>query len=394
MLGASGMPLRPSPSPRLALALAGFVACAAAAGEAGAHGGDQPTGAGKKEAANPVRGSQLILDQSVTTQTASVGNTPQTYAPLYELWFSLRPRYWFNEHWVLRGRWDYTKQLTNNQQSADYPTTQYRADVFGDIWTDFLYSTKLDAWWPGTTVLVGPRALWPISQTSQADGTYVALGVLGDVSHSFDIRGDDAPWLNSARLRLFLEYRHPFTATTTPTYYGNFAYAREDADEHSFVSDQIGGHTLVNHRLTAALDTGLTVTPRLSLLADLILVNRWNYAPAGTAVSTLTGPVSVQRVDDHQFTQATWFLLDADYQLFDELDIGIGYYNLANAIAPDGQRRGVFGSDNIWWSPDARFFFDVTANLDAIFDDAVNHKYSTKEAAQAIRRQRVASGLR
>ncbi len=65
----------------------------------------------------------------------------------------------------------------------------------------------------------------------------------------------------------------------------------------------------------------------------------------------------------------------------DEIDLSLGYYNLANAIAPDGQRRSLFGADNVWWSPDARVFFDITANLDALFDDAVHHRYSLQQAA-------------
>src|SRR5580700_4399242 len=130
---------------RAVVSFAVILASATSAIVARAHGGDTATTSSKKEATNPFRGSTFTFDQSITTQTADVGTTPQTYAPLYELWFSLRPRYWLSEHWVLRGRFDYSKQLTNNQQAADYATTKNQADVFGDIWTDFLYATKLDS---------------------------------------------------------------------------------------------------------------------------------------------------------------------------------------------------------------------------------------------------------
>ena len=119
----------------------------------------------------------------------------------------------------------------------------------------------------------------------------------------------------------------------------------------------------------------------------MILINDWHYSPTqNPCIATLTGCAAIPAGGDHPFVQQTWFLVDLDYTLVDEIDIGLGYYNLANAIAPDGRRRGVFGVDNIWWSPDARFFFDVTANLDALFDDAMAHKYSIKEAAQRARR--------
>ncbi len=376
---------------RLAIAFLVGVVVVTSATKARAHGGDTPTSSSKKEATNPFRGSAFTFDQSITTQTADVGTTPQTYAPLYELWLSFRPRYWFDEHWSVRGRFDYSKQLTNNVQAGDYLTTKNQEDVFGDIWTDLIYQATLDSLWPGTTVAGGVRAIWPTSQLSQAAGTYVTLGVVGEAAHTFELNGEDAPVFNSVRFRIGLSYQHAFTAATTPTYYGNFAYTREDVDDESFVSDQISGQTLVNHRLATVLEGFLQVTPKLSVLADAILIDSWHYSPtANPCVATTTGCANLQVGDDHQFVEDTWLLLDVDYALFDEVDLGLGYYNLANALGPDGQRRGLWGTDNIWWSPDARFFFDVTANLDAIFDDARNHKYSIQQAAQDARRRGLA----
>jgi hypothetical protein len=374
---------------RLGLALAlGIAASLAPSRAAYAHGGDPVSGGSAKEAANPFRGSTFTVDQSITTQTADVGTTPQTYVPLYEVWLSFRPRYWFSEHWVLRGRFDYSKELTQNQYASDVQTTKNYQDVFGDIWTDFLYSTHFDSAWPGTTLVVGPRALWPTSQVSQANGTYMAIGALADVAHVFPVQGDDAPALNSVRVRVALAYQHAFTRATTPTEYGNFAYTREDVEERSFVSDQLTGQTLVNHRLTAVVEAALQATPRLAITADAFLLNDWHYATTqNQCIATTTGCAQIDPAYDQQFIQHTWLLLSVDYSVLDELDLGIGYYNLANALGPDGKRRGLWGADNIWWSPDARFFFDITANLDAIWDDALRHKYSTRQAAEDARRR-------
>jgi len=344
----------------------------------------------KDQGTNPLRGSTLLLEQSMTTQTAGLGTTPQSYVPLYELWLSLRPRYFFDEHWSVRGRFDYTKELTNNQ-----PTTLAREDVFGDIWTDLVYGTTLDSLWKGTKADVGLRALWPTSKISRGNGTYVTLGGRAGASHDFEIKGDDAPALNSAHVALRFVYLHPFSTATTPTGYGGFAYVREDTDAHSFVSDQLQGSTLVNHEVWASLEGGLQITPKLSLTAYMIFINQWHYIPQDHGIAlTSTGPVTVPRsANDEQFTQNTWLLATLDYELFEELDLSLGYYDLANYIAPDGQRRGVFGSDNVWWSPDARVFFTVTANLDALYDDALRHRYS-KRAAQSARLPGVLGGLR
>lgn len=329
---------------------------------------------------NPLRGSTLLVEQSMTTQTTQIQpSAEQSYVPLYEIWVSLRPRYYFNEHWNVRGRFDYTKELTNSQT-----TTFYREDVFLDIWTDLVYSAKLDSLWPGTKVNIGARAVWPTSKASQANGTYVTLGAIGSAVHKWELRGEDAPSFNSFHVGLSFTYLHPFTTATTPTQYGDFQYPRQDVgdDDHSILSDQIQGLTIVDHTLWGALDTGLQITPKLSMTLDAVLINQWHYAPTNSGIVTTTGPVNPPRIGDTQYTPNVWVIANADYSLCDEIDLSLGYYNLAGEIAPDGQRRGLFGSDNIFWSPDARVFFDITANLDVLFDDAVHHRYSREQAAE------------
>jgi hypothetical protein len=344
----------------------------------------------KDQGDNPLRGSTFLLEQSMTTQTAQIQPSPaQSYVPLYEIWLSLRPRYYFGEHWSVRGRFDYTKELTNNQT-----TTFYREDVFLDIWTDLVYSTTLDTLWPGTKANLGVRALWPTSKASQANGTYVTLGALGGVLHKFPIRGEDAPSFNDFHVGLSFTYLHPFTNATTPTSYGDFQYTRQDVggDDHSIISDQVQGLTLVDHTLWGVVDTGLQITPKLSLTLDWVLINQWHYAPTNSGVVIATGGVNPPRAGDTQYTPSHWVIADVDYTICDEIDLSLGYYNLAGEISPDGQRRGIFGSDNVLWSPDARVFFDITANLDVLFDDAVHHRFSREQAAED-RRMRHLGGM-
>jgi hypothetical protein len=378
----------------------GFVALAAAARELHA----QEVGPSREELAsgvhhrpidkdqgdNPLRGSTFLFEQSMTTQTTQIQpSAEQSYVPLYEFWLSFRPRYYFGEHWNVRGRFDYTKEVTNNQTS-----TFYREDVFLDIWTDLVYSATLDTLWPGTKASLGARALWPTSKASQANGTYVTAGALGSVLHKFQIRGEDAPSFNDFHVGLSFTYLHPFTTATTLTSYGNFKYARQDVgvDDHSIISDQVQGATLVDHTLWLVADTGLQITPKLSATLDGVLINQWHYSPTNSGITIANASVNPSLAGDTQYTPSVWFIADVDYTLFDEIDLSLGYYNLAGEVAPDGQRRGLFGSDNVFWSPDARVFFDITANLDVLFDDAVHHRYSLEQAAQD-RRMRHVGGM-
>ena len=45
----------------------------------------------------PWRGSTLLFDQSVTTQTVGVGQDYQSRNDLYEWWFAFKPRYFLFE---------------------------------------------------------------------------------------------------------------------------------------------------------------------------------------------------------------------------------------------------------------------------------------------------------
>jgi hypothetical protein len=346
----------------------------------------------REESANPFRQSILTFDQSITTQTAGIGPMPQSYVPLYELWLSFRPRYYFDEHWSLRGRLDYTKELTNNQ-----PTTYYREDVFGDIWTDLVYSTKVDQLWRGTRVSAGLRALWPLSKASRANGTYLTLGAVTGAVHKFEINGEAASFLPLARVGVTFAYLHPFNTATTPTSFGTFSYTRQNVDGYSFASDQVTGQTLADNVFWTILDGTLQITQKLSLTGVFITINEWHYPPTPSVrVPLAGGSVAVPpATDDNQFIQNIWILASVDYTLFDELDLGLGYYNLANHFAPDGQARGLWGPDNVWWSPDARIFFDITANLDTLLDDARGlHTFSAKKAKRTSPTERMVGHLR
>lgn len=359
---------------------------------------------------DPFRGSTFLFDQSASTQTLHLDNAELSNVPFYGWWVSLRPRYNFDEHWRVQARFDYYKEFTNSQD-----TTYYREDVFGDIWTDLVYATPLakDGRWKNTKVSAGVRALWPTSKQSQANGTYVTAGATVGISQKIPIRGDDAKAFNSARVGLSFAYLHAFTQGTTAANYGNFQNANYPAESVSdasgsssytfFSADQLTGQTLVEHQLYGILDTGFQFTPKLGLTVDWIMINNWHYAPTNTGVVIPTGPVNpsstgITSGPDTQFTQLGWFVASADYEIIPEMSIGVGYYNLSNIVASDGTLRGPFsgGFDNVFWSPDARLFVDLTANLDRIFEAATG-KYktgTTAQAAQAARQQSIINGIR
>jgi hypothetical protein len=350
----------------------------------------------RKASKNPFRNSTLTFDQSISTATIGVGNTPQSYMPIYQWWWSFRPRFYFTDHLYLSGRFDFYKEFTNSDEGQSGATTDYREDDFGDIWATLVYEQALNKS-ENTKVSGGPRFLFPTSKASQAAGIYVQAGAIATLSQKVPLHDASAPFLNDLHFRLFTWYDHPFSQYTTPGNSG-FQYVRENTDDQSFLSDQLAGSTLIDHQLMFNVEAALQITPRLDFAIDFYEINQWHYSLPGGCVQTTTGcqTITTQEssangiVGDQEFVQLTWFAADLSWDVFDQLTLGIGYYNLQNELSNLGEHRTLFGANNIWWSPDARFFFDITANLDAIYD-SLAPKGSMKKAAQQAREEMIRS---
>ena len=148
------------------------------------------------------------------------------------------------------------------------------------------------------------------------------------------------------------------------------------------------------------IEAGVQITPRVDFAIDFYEINQWHYSlPANVCVTNTGGtsncdPVSngeisaSGQVPDQEFVQLTWFLAALNWDVFDQVSLGLGYYNLQNELSNTAEHRTFFGANNIWWSPDARFFFDITANLDAIYD-SLAPKGSMKKAAQQAREEMI-----
>jgi hypothetical protein len=366
------------------------------AGDAAAQGTtrepEEPHGAENPNGIDPLRGSIFLFDQSLSTQTAHLEPQPQqSYVPFYGWWLSLRPRWSFTPRFRVQARLDFYKEFTNSQ-----PTTYRDENVFDDLWTDAVYTAPVaeSGRWSHTTWTLGARAQWPTSKASQGAGIYVTLGAFAGVAQDLRVLPDRFPVFRTARLGLRFGYLHAFSNAQTPTSYGNYGYLRQDTDEHSFVSDQISGQTLVAHQFYALAEGAVRITPKLELGLSLVWIDQWHYPPPPATVATGTGPYQVPRNGDEQFTQLIWDVVSLEYDLFPEVTLGLGYYNLTNSIAPDGQVRSPFagGQDSAFWSPDARIFFDITANLDTIFEDATGRaRWGQGEGAAAARSARAQS---
>lgn len=328
----------------------------------------------KKESAEPEkliwRGTTISFDQSVSTETVGIGKDYQSRNPYAQLWVSFRPRLWLYEDEKqslnVNARFDLYKELTN----AD-DTTQKRQDIWGDSWFTLAYSRKLikeNGY--VTSVSVAPRILLPTSMTSRENTVVVTAGIGAGVTQIVPIL-KEGDWLKSARFAGTLSYSHPFVTDTTPGDASVFENRpRLGADGRTGQNNQLSGGFLTKHQLLYVLDTGLNITSKLSATVDFIWISAWKYHTDRDSCfqqnvqngTTCVGS-STQNQNPTNYTLASWFLASVDYQLFDELGLSLGYYNLAGQIGPDGERRNVFYSQD-----NGKFFLTATVGLDEFYE--------------------------
>jgi hypothetical protein len=330
-----------------------------------------------QEKPSPWAGSILLFDQSATTQTLGVGKDYLSSNPTYELWFALKPRYTFYKTDTTSlsvGAWaNLYLELTNSDS-----TTTEREPLLGPTILSASYGrTLFERNEYKTSFSVGPRVTLPTDKESRASGRYFSLGAGAGLSQSVPLRGKDASSFQSLSFGILSTYTHPFNRAIVPTTTNEDISGRPRQTTTPRTVD-VGGHLVpelaggtdilrngmnVKDSLSVAFSGSAQLTPKLAFGMTYVISNAWAYWPPPVAsIDISTGPAPVQAIDDptnHRVT--TWGLVSLDYDILDEMSLGVGYYNQTNQIGPDAQRRTPL------WSPDARFFFTLTGNLDPIF---------------------------
>jgi hypothetical protein len=313
-------------------------------------------------AADRWRGSIVLFDQSITTQTVGVGADYQSADPTYEQWVALKPRYtlwdrgtsavslnlWLNAY----------LELTNSDT-----TTREHEVLLGPTYLWAIYGhTFRDQRGYKTSATIGPRLTFPTDKAAWDAGQRLGLGAIGSVTQTLRLRGSGARALPGARLGFGATYNHPLDRCTSACD-GNLGWIREDLNGLSVRSDLLSGAMMIRDSLSLSLLGDLQIVRRLDLSLSYIVINYWHYpAPSSQDCLPLTGCTTpMTNADPTTYRVNTWLTAALNYDVTDELQLGLGYYNLANQLAPYGTRR-----DPIW-SPAARFFLTVTGNLDAIY---------------------------
>ena len=324
------------------------------------------------------RGTTFSADQSVSSETAGIGRDYQSSNPSYQLWFSLRPRvYLFSDslpdgHSMnVNARLDMYKEITDSDD-----TTRRRENYFGDIWLTGSYAVRVnDSKKYPTTIAGGPRVLLPTSVASRGAGTYLTAG--GGLSVSQGIHLSSGDYFSEAHVGLIGYYTKPITPNTTAVS-SDLSRDRIATDGRTLKDNQLSGGYLVNHQLLSIMDAGLQITPKAGFSVDMIFLHQWRHGAKGSggcdgggaAVTTQTGTrcaISAEANKDPQTLRVSAFpVISFDYQVLDELNLAVGYYNFTNLIGPDGKSRSFF------YAPESsRFFLTATLSLDVLYKTIV-----------------------
>jgi hypothetical protein len=318
---------------------------------------------------NPFRGSMLLFDQSLLTSTFSKGGQ-LSYQPEYEWWVSPRLYYSFDKHWKVGARFDFFKEMFTNHEE----TTDKREWRYGDPWLTASYGDKATFLSPTSRWGIGITARPPMSKESRANGQYFALGPNASLTYGIDLN-KGSKWFSAMSIGASVSYSHSFTKSTTPSSFTDFSRPRTDPAGNAIISDQLRSGTLAGNSLIYALNAEVEVHEKVSFSGSMIVINQFAYQPPDV---TFDGQPVPRATNDTHFRQLTWFLLNLDYAVIPELTLSLGYYNLNGAISSDGSRR------NVLWSPESRLFFSLTANLDAIYEDATKTEKKTTSKANPL----------
>jgi hypothetical protein len=321
---------------------------------------DEPSKDAKAAAADtavqPFRGSLLIIDQSMTTNTFSKGSQ-LSYQPLYEWWISPRVAYNFSKQVRFTLRQDLFKEWTNTSE-----TTYAREWRYTDTWLTLAYRPDLTSVSKHLSGGLGFILRPGISKESRIASQYFSAGPSANIGYAFDLGGEKAKAFKSLNVSAAVNYQHSFSKCNTPCAADSseFGQARMNARNEAVRDQQVRSASMVGNQLLYSLNLGVDIVEHLDFSASMIWISQFAYKTSDAF--TKDGTEVGRAPDDTRLRQFSWWFTQVTWGFSKEASLAFGYYNLNAVVGPDGKYRNPF------WSPDARVFLDLYVHLDAIYE--------------------------
>ncbi|WP_438029377.1 hypothetical protein [Sorangium sp. So ce233] len=327
------------------------------------------------------RGTTFTWNQGGSTTLLGVGGEYTPAIQVYGWDFTLRPNYYVLDRpkdkvsvsadigWVV--------ELTNSDITTDYREPQLK-----DVALNARYGREL--WESGganrgeykTDAAMRLRVTLPTSPASWNSGKYFTLGLGPQLVQKVKLLGSKADGLNHVTATLGVTYAHLFAESYTPV---NDALRRPRQAPSGEVAldEQLTGWSFAMDRLTTSLELNLPLYKDLSMATSFGLLSDFKHEFGEGCVEILGGCAPYDGSGGTTYVPQTAFNVSLSYPVYEVVGLTLGYNNTNRQIGPDGRRR------NFFYSPEAQFYLDITANLDVIYSKVTGRGEKPEEPATA-----------
>jgi hypothetical protein len=328
------------------------------------------------------RGTTFSWNQSATTTAVGVGRDNYGSEDDFYGWaFSFAPRFYLID--APKDKLTLSANIGWDVELTDGSTVQRRETLFADLPVRLGYSRPLTKSSDGeyaTNLSANGSLTFPTSRASQAQGRYLTTRLGLGLSQTVKVLGNDAKGLNNVTVGVTGSWGHLFARSYQPTN-DELEYKRQDSTGNTLPSDdRIGRNSFSMNTLsvTGSVDLPLYGDLGLSTSAGIAAGFKHDFASSECDVQIATGCVTAARDETRTLYQPnTIFDVSLTYPIFRVVDLALGYSNESGWIGEDGERR------NIFYSPGAQFYMNVTLNLDVVYSKATGRDKKKASASAA-----------
>lgn len=315
------------------------------------------------------RGTSFTWTQGVTTTTVGIGRDNYGYEDDYYGWdFTFSPNLFVldlpEDKITVFADVGVSVEWTDSGSTTTENEPQFRDMQVGAGYTRSIWKSEDKEWSTG----LGTRVRYniPTSNASLGQGRYGVLSLGTSLTQKLRLLGNEAKGLNNLTVVGGFTWSHLFARSYTPTN-PDLERTRQSASGATIFSDQLSFRSMDIDRLIPSVTFVLPLIGDLSLTTGFRLIGRFRHDFEGNDCEIVVAGECQQadRLEDRAtyFTDSS-FDLALTQPIYDFVSLNLGYNNESLTLGEDGKNRNVF------YSPGAQFYLDLTANLDVIYAKA------------------------
>lgn len=335
-----------------------------------------PAAPAKEEAPKELfwRGTSFTWTQGVSTTTVGIGRDNYGYEDDFYAWdFTLAPNFFLldlpDDKITATVEAGVSVEWTDSAATTTEHEPQFRDTQVGLGYSRSIFKSEDKEWSTGAGLRL--RYSIPTSKTSIGQGRYGVLSAGVSANQKFRLAGNDAVGFNNLTVSAGLTYSHLFSRAYTPTNPG-LERTRTTASFAAITSDQLGTRSFDIDRLIPSVTFTLPLIKDLTLTTAFRMIGRWKHDFEDTCIVVMNECQPIARDENRPtyFTDSS-FDVALSQPIYDMFAINVGYNNETLTLGEDGKNR------NIFYSPSAQFYLDLTANIDVIYQKAAGEKIDT-----------------